>query len=245
MKSFVRTVWSAVWVNRTGLEQILLLVSAGLVGLLVALVIALVRESAPMATEWGPVSEWVGAAVTFLGFVGAIAALKVQRKSVEAQLEQHNKVKLAEEKADRLQKAAAAAEALKDKEQAARAVRLTISAERPKAPPGSTYVNKPRFAVKCHLEFPVGTNYTDVEFRHPDTPNGFRVLQDNIPGPNFSVDGRGHNRFQWEASGDYWPHGAEAKAPAWVAGRTHVTFKDAVGIKWMLDAGGNLSEVKK
>ncbi|NWL26657.1 hypothetical protein DM794_06220 [Paenarthrobacter ureafaciens] len=224
------------------MEQILLLVSAGLVGLLVASVVALARDSAPMATEWGPVADWVGAAVTFLGFVGAIAALKVQRKSVDAQLEQHKKAKEAEEAADSARKAAAAVEALEKKEADARAVRLTVSAERPQDPPGSSYVHKPPFVVKCHLEFPIGPSYTDVDFRHPDKPNGFRVLEDNIPDPKFNVEKRGRNRFKWEVSGDFWPHGTEPEGRGWVTERTYVTFRDAAGTRWKLDGEGTLTE---
>ncbi|MCF3140814.1 hypothetical protein LRQ04_16280 [Paenarthrobacter sp. AR 02] len=198
-----------------------------------------------MATEWGPVADWVGASVTFLGFVGAIAALRVQRKSVDVQLEQHNEAKLVKERAERSRREAAAAEALKKKEKDARAVKITTSAERPKDPPGSRYAYKPRFSLKCRLEFPLGTEYTDVEFRHPDKPSGFYVAQDTIPAPNFSVGGRGGNRFLWEAQGDYWPHGSETEAPTWVAKRTSVTFTDAAGARWLLDGTGTLAEVKR
>lgn len=74
VKKSVRAARDTIWAERAGLEQILLLVSAGLVGLLVAAWVALARKSTPLATDWGPVADRVGDSVTFLGFVGAIAA---------------------------------------------------------------------------------------------------------------------------------------------------------------------------
>lgn len=244
VKKCALAVWRAIWADRTGLEQILLLVSAGLVGLVVALVIALVRESAPAATEWGPVADWVGAVVTFLGFVGAIAALRVQRKSVDVQVQQHNKIERAEKAVAVAKEAALAAEALKDREKEARAVKLTVSVGRPKPPPGSKFVYPPPFNVRCHLLFPPGANYTDVEFKHPDIPDEFRFLMDTTREPKFSTDAR-DVRIYWEISGDEWPHGPEDEAQTWVAERTSVTFKDSAGVAWKLDGAGSLAEVDK
>ncbi|GAB3572535.1 hypothetical protein GCM10027405_39430 [Arthrobacter alkaliphilus] len=201
-----------------------------------------------MATEWGPVADWVGASVTFLGFVGAIAALKVQRKSVDAQLEQHNKTKSDEEEAQRKKAEALGSERLEKKEKDARAVKLTVSAARPKAPPGSKFVDKPSFVVTCGLVFPTGNlKYTDVGFEVPDKELdgfGFReVMDDRKVTKSKTVNGPA--RLTWQISGDYWPHGSEADAKAWVAARTFATFKDPSGIEWKLDGNGKLVEVSK
>jgi hypothetical protein len=197
-----------------------------------------------MATEWGPVADWVGASVTFLGFVGAIAALKVQRKSVDVQVEQHNKTKQAEEEAERIQEAALAARALEKKEKDARAVKLTVSAGRRKAPLGSEFVHEQPFVVRCSLVFPNSAKYTHVEFKHPDKPDDFRVVEDTARDTNFSTVGRGARIF-WEISGDVWPYSSENEAQAWVAERTFVTFVDPAGVKWKLDGAGSLKEDNK
>lgn len=245
VKKFARTVGATIWANRTGLEQILLLVSAALVGLVIALVIALARESAPMATEWGPVADWVGAAVTFLGFVGAIAALKVQRKSVDAQLEQHNKTKEAEEAEERRKSAARAAKALEEKEKDARAVQLAVSAGRRKPDPGSKFVDEPPFVVTCLLVFPPeDIRYTDVDFEVPDRPDDFRQVVDDRQTTKFRTV-NGGARITWEISGKEWPRGSEADAKAWVGARTVATFTDPSGVRWKLDGNGELDEVTK
>lgn len=243
VKKFVRAVWDTIWAKRTGLEQILLLVSAGLVGLLVAAWVALARESAPLATEWGPVADWVGASVTFLGFVGAIAALRVQRKSVDAQLEQHNKQKEAEEAEEREQAAAQRAEALVAKQRDAKAVELKVFAGRRKADPGSKFVDEQPFVVTCTLVFPYeNIRYTEVDFEVPDKPANFMQLQDDRKTTKFSTVNYGA-RITWQISGNEWPHGSEADAKAWVAARTFATFTDRSGIKWKLNGAGNLTDV--
>lgn len=242
MKKPVRAVWDTIWTARTGLEQTLLLVSAGLVGLLVAALIALARESAPLATEWGPIADWVGASVTFLGFVGAIAALRVQSKSVNAQLEQHNKQKETEEIKEQQQTAAREAEALKAKQKDARAVELNVFAGRRQADPGSEWVHKQPFVVTCTLVCPYkNIRYTEVDFKVPETPESFRLLQDDRKTTKFSTVNHGA-RITWQISGNTWPHGDEADAKAWVAARTVVTFTDPFRIKWKLDGTGNLIE---
>lgn len=243
VNKFMRTAWDTIWAERTGLEQILLLVSAGLVGLLVAAWVALARESAPLATEWGPVADWVGASVTFLGFVGAIAALRVQTKSVDAQLERHNKQKTIEEAEDQQRAAAREAEALEAKQRDARDVQLSVSAVRRQADPGSQFVNEQPFVVTCTLVFPRGNiRYTEVDFQVPDTPENFRQLQDDRKTTRFSTINHGA-RIIWKISGNKWPHGDEADAKAWVATRTFATFTDQARNKWKLNGAGNLTDV--
>jgi hypothetical protein len=242
-KKLVRAVWDTIWAKRTGLEQILLLVSAGLVGLLVAAWVALARESAPLATEWGPVADWVGASVTFLGFVGAIAALRVQRKSVDAQLEQHNKQKENEEAEEQKQAAAREAEALEAKQKYAKAVELKVFAGRRKADSGSEFVDEQPFVVTCTLVFPYkNTRYTEVDFKVPDTPENFRQLQDDRKTTKYSTVNHGA-RITWQISGNEWPHGDEADAKAWVAARTFATFTDPSRTEWKLNGAGNLTDV--
>ncbi|WP_306900538.1 hypothetical protein [Arthrobacter sp. B1I2] len=242
VKKIARAVGDTIWAERTGLEQVLLLVSAGLVGLLVAAWVALVRDSAPLATEWGPVADWVGASVTFLGFVGAIAALRVQRRSVDAQLEQHNKQKEKEEAEEQNQAAARKAEALEAKQKDAKAVELNVSAGRRKADPGTEFVNAQPFVVTCTLVFPYrNIQYTEVDFKVPDTPENFRQLQDDRKTANFSSVNHGA-RITWQISGNEWPHSDEADAKAWVAARTFATFTDPSGNKWKLNGAGNLTD---
>lgn len=243
MKKYVRAAWDTIWVERTGLEQILLLVSVGLVGLLVAAWVALARDSAPLATEWGPVADWVGASITFLGFVGAIAALKVQRKSVAAQLEQHNKQKENEDAEEEKQAAASEGEALAAKQKDAKGVELKVSASRRKADPGTKFVYEQPFVVTCTLVFPRrNIRYTEVDFKVPDTPENFRQLQDDRKMTKFSTINHGA-RITWQISGNKWPHGDEADAKAWVAERTFVTFTDRARNKWKLNGAGNLADV--
>lgn len=242
MKKLVRAVWDPIWAARTGLEQTLLLVSTGLVSLLVAALTALARDSAPLATEWGPVADWVGASVTFLGFVGAIAALRVQSKSVDAQLEQHKTQKETEETKEQQQAAAREAEALKAKQKDAEAVQLNVSAGRRQAGPGSEFVHKQPFVVTCTLVFPYkNIRYTEVDFKVPDMPESFRQLQDDRKTTKFSTVNHGA-RITWQVSGSKWPHGDEADAKAWMAARTFATFTDPSRIKWKLDGAGNLTE---
>ena len=125
VKKFAQDV-AKTWSKRTVLEQILLLVSAFLIVLIVALLIALARDSAPLATEWGPVASWASVVVTFLGFVGAIAALRIQKTSVGIASEQHNKKKYEEAEANRIKMEASEAEALATKEEVVRAVKRLL-----------------------------------------------------------------------------------------------------------------------
>ncbi|SDL76832.1 hypothetical protein [Arthrobacter sp. ok362] len=195
-----------------------------------------------MATEWCPVADWVGAAVTFLGFVGAIAALRVQRKSVAAQLEQHNKTKEAEEAEKRRKLEERAATALEEKEKDARAVELAVFAGRRKADPGSQFVNEPPFVVTCRLIFPRNIKYADVEFKHPDKPDGFTVSMDDFADTNYGPVTRGARIF-WQISGAAWPLGNEDEALAWAKARTFATFTDSSSLKWKLDGHEELAEV--
>jgi hypothetical protein len=245
VKKFWQAAWATIWANRTGLEQTLLLVSAGLIGLVVALVIALVRDSAPLETEWGNVAGWAGVSVTFLGFVGAIAALRVQVKSVEVQVKQHNKTEMAEQDAKRQELAAQEAEALQKKQQDAKAVTLTVAAGRRDAGRGHQFVEKQPFVVTCLLAFPRrNAKYTNVEFKHPDKPEDFRVEMDDSADTDITTVNWGA-RIHWQVSGDEWPYGPEADAKAWVGSRTSVTFTDPSGIQWQLDGTGSLAEVNK
>ncbi|GAA1356141.1 hypothetical protein GCM10009636_24940 [Arthrobacter koreensis] len=242
VKKFVRAARDTIWAERTGLEQILLLVSAGLVGLLVAALVALARKSAPLATEWGPVADWVGVFVTFLGFVGAIAALRFQTKSVAVQLEQHNKQKETEETEEQERAAARKAEALEAKQKDARAVQINVSAIRRQADPGSEFVYEQPFVVTCTLVFPGWNLYTEANFQVPDTPENFRQLRDDRITTKFGIINHGA-RIIWQISGNKWPHGDEAGAQAWVAARTFATFTDQAGNKWKLDGAGKLTDV--
>lgn len=243
VKKFAQGAWATIWVTRSGLEQTLLLVSAGLVGLVVALVVASVRDSAPLETEWGNVADWVGASVTFLGFVGAISALRVQVKSVDVQVEQHNKIERAEQEAERKVSDARAAEALEKKQRDAKAVTLIVAAGRRTAGAGHQLVHKQPFVVTCRLVFPQKrVTYTNVEFTVPEKPDKFTVVMNDIADTNFRTVKWGA-RIDWQISGEEWPHSAEADAKSWVQSRTFVTFTDPSGIAWKLDGTGKLTEV--
>lgn len=220
-----------------------MLVSTASIGLIAALIIALSRKFAPLATEWGPVADWVGVAVTFLGFVGAIAALKVQRISTDVQLEQHNDTKADKNRVARNKQDQLDADAREKKERAARSVELTVDARRYEPYKGAQTVDEQPFEVKCRLVFPPKRNkFTNVKFNHPDNPDGFRVVEDTASDTRFTTLEYGA-RIIWSVSGKDWPHGPEADAKAWVAERTHVTFTDPAGFHWRLDGHGTLKEI--
>lgn len=80
---------------------------------------------------------------------------------------------------------------------------------------------KQPFVVTClPAILPRNIKYTNVEFKHPDKPDDFRVLMDDSAYTNFSTVKNGGARIHWQISGDEWPYGPEADAKAWPGGGT-------------------------
>lgn len=232
-----------IWSKRTGLEQILLLVSAFLLGSIVVLVVMLSRDSAPLATEWGPVASWAGVVVTFLGFVGAIAALKVQRTAVDVTVEQHKTAKAAKERTEYLEVEKAARKEQAIKEQEVSAVRLVVFASRPWNPMNATFLTPVEFSVGCRLDIPPGRLIKHLKLTLPEVPEGFSVVE-NTTAKLSSIATRGADA-RWLLRGKVWPHGAEAEAKDWLAERIFVTFTDSSGIKWKIDGHGVFTEISE
>lgn len=232
-----------IWAKRTGLEQILLLVSAFMLCSIVVLLIMLRRDSVPMATEWGPVASWAGVVVTFLGFVGAIAALKVQRAAVDVTVEQHNTAKEATARAEGVEAEKAEREAQKIKEQAVSAVRLKVFASLPAKPSAAIYDNQKELLVGCTLKIPKGGRYKHVKLTLPEVPKGFRVVE--APPANLSDLTVGISGVDalWRLRGENWPYGPESQAKNWLAERIFVTFTDSSGINWKLYGNGKFAEI--
>lgn len=232
------------WSKRTGMEQSLLLITAFLFVLIVVLLIALRRDSAPLATEWGPVASWASVVVTFLGFVGAIAALRIQKTSVGIASEQHEKNKSKDDDDERAQAAAAEANTLAIKETFVRAVKVSVQANRRSPLAGHHSTQKQPFGVSCVVVIPPNIKFTNVKFNHPEAPEGFRVLDDTKSDTKFDTVRHGI-RIVWHAEGNKWPHGSEDNAQAWAADQTSVTFTDPSGINWKIDGHGHITEITK
>ncbi|WP_104112099.1 hypothetical protein [Arthrobacter sp. N199823] len=233
-----------IWAKRTGLEQILLLVSVFLLCSIVVLLVMLRRDSAPMATEWGPVASWAGVVVTFLGFFGAIAALKVQRAAVDVTVEQHNTAKEDTARAKEVEAEKAEREAQQIKEQAVSVVLLKVFASRPAKSSGAICDNQTELVAGCTLSIPQGGRYKHVKLTLPEVPKGFRVVG-SPPRTNFdeiTVRISGVNAL-WRLRGEDWPYGPESQAENWLAEQIFVTFTDPSGINWKLYGNGKFTEI--
>ncbi|MFB9164197.1 hypothetical protein [Arthrobacter psychrochitiniphilus] len=244
MKKFAHAVVE-IWAKRTGLEQILLLVSVFLLCSIVVLLVMLRRDSAPMATEWGPVASWAGVVVTFLGFVGAIAALKVQRAAVDVTVEQHNTAKEAKAIAEGVEAEKAALEAQRIKEQAVSAVHLKVFMSRPIKPSEAIYDDQRELLVGCTLRILRGGRYKHVKLTLPEVPKGFRVVE--APPANLGdlTVGISGVDAKWHLRGENWPYGPESQAKKWLSDRIFVTFTDSSGINWKLYGNGEFAEISE
>lgn len=167
------------------------------------------RDSAPMATEWGPVASWAGVVVTFLGFVGAIAALKVQRAAVDVTVEQHNTAKDAKARA-KAQKAAREAQTIK--EQDVSAVSLDVFASYPSEDMNPTPLQSLEFSIGCTLNIPKGERYKHVKLTLPEVPEEYTVIENTTANlSDFTVAISGVDA-KWLLRGGIWPHGPESQA---------------------------------
>lgn len=94
------------------------------------------------------------AGVTLLGFIGAIAALRVQAATLSLRTAQHKHT--AEEKSEKQEIEDAKKPQLKREEKwrCARAVSLSISARRGLQADGQHFVDKPPLTVTCELKVP-------------------------------------------------------------------------------------------
>lgn len=248
-------------VGRTHLEHVLGALSGGLLTLVVVLLVALRGESAPLETVWGNVAEWAGVVVTFFGFVGAIAALRIQSRSVEIQDEQRRAQ--VREKADadfvkQVQGKAIVTRLLaqktnrlrEERERYARSVEFEVKAEHQRPDPGHQIANDGQLALSVKARFheskepvPLGP-YKDNRLMIPGRSELLgmeesiaRVFEENLGASGF------RNDLIWRVTGDSQFRGDDIEALKWLIPRVGVEFTDPKGIRWRINGDKTLDEL--
>lgn len=241
------------WIaNRSTLEYWLAGTSSIFLALIVVLLIALSRSSAPLEPEWGNWAEWAGVVVTSFGFVGAIITVYMQGRSVRIQEEQHEDNKRTKDAAAKASEIATAAEAKaaeiakaqRDKEERekwARAVDFKVAAQHTPKLRGQTHAEDGKLIMQCRATTLRGGIYTDVRLIVPPPVEGFEVRADRLHAPKL---GSGHARdLEWRVSGYGRFSGDNAKALEWLRTRSAIEFTDPAGVRWRLDGYESLQEL--
>lgn len=197
--------------------------------LIVVLLIALSRKSAPLETEWGNWAEWAGVVVTSFGFVGAIITVYMQGRSVRIQEEQHEEGKKQKEAEAEAAASAEAERARETREKWARAVSFRAVAKHIDTI-GSQ--EKAKLVMRCRATVGAG-RYTDVRLVVPAPLYGFEIKAERLHAP---VLGTGSaNDLEWTVRGDGWFDGDDKKALEWLRTQGAVEFTDPAGIRWRTD----------
>lgn len=228
--------------KRTVLELALLAATIILAGLLVFAVIGLLTGSRAADINWGAVADWTTAGVTLMGFIGAIAALRVQSAALGLQTEQYNKTEEEKGKKKDIDDAEKAAAEKEEKWRCAKAVSLDVRAQRGSQLRGQQPVYKPPLTIMCELKAPRGSFLTDVAMATPNLPAGFKIFEESTTQADRLEGGR---NIRWSAQGDYWSEvfGPEEDAETWLRNHTSVTFKDPDGNTWKLEGSRVLKEI--
>ncbi|WP_157672493.1 hypothetical protein [Pseudarthrobacter chlorophenolicus] len=228
--------------KRTTLELALIAVSIILAGLLVFAVIGLLTGSRAADINWGAVADWATAAVTLMGFIGAIAALRVQSAALGLQTQQYNQTEEEKRHKQETEDAEKAAAEKEEKWRCAKAVSIEVGAQRGSQMPGQQPVHKPPLTVICELKAPRGFFLTEVAMAIPDLPAGFRIFEESR---TRAARLDGGQSIRWTAQGPYWSpdFGPEHDAKTWLRNHTSVTFKDPDGNTWKLEGTQDLKEV--
>lgn len=248
-------------VGRTHLEYGLVAFSTGLIILLVVLLVALNRESAPLETVWGNVAEWAGVIVTFFGFGGAIAALRIQRRSVEIQDEQRRdevQEKSAADFARQVRGKAIVSRQLEqeakrrreEREKFARSVELQVRAEHQRALPGLQRPSDGQLALSVKAFFREQRGlippepYTEALLIIPHEAElaGMdesisRIGEKKLGAPGF------RRELAWRVTGDGQFQGDDNEALKWLIPRVGVEFSDPKGIRWRISGDKELEEL--
>lgn len=236
--------WHAFWSNRTGLEQFLVIASLGLMALVVLLSVLMILRFAPLETDWGTVADWAGAGVTFLGFAGAIAALRVQVKATDMQKVQHERVEK-QVKTDASDKATKqVAEALEEKRRFASQVKFHGSAEHYGVPGQKNEAMDGKLVLTSSADFPANdVPFTDCRLIIPTDPRvkGFSTEVYRVSSAQLS--GRASHNLAWKATGAGWFDGDDQKARAWFAQASGVEFRDPAGVRWRIQGDRSLVEL--
>lgn len=220
--------------------------------LIVVLLIALSRDSAPLEPDWGNWAEWAGVVVTSFGFIGAIITVYMQGRSVRIQEEQHEDSVRAKDEAARAAEISKAAEALsaevakaeRDKEERekwARAVNFKVVAQHTPKLRGQTHADDGKLIMQCRATTLRGGLYTGVRLIVPPSIEGFDVRVDRVHAPKL---GPGHARdLEWRVSGYGRFNGDNARALEWLETQAAIEFTDPGGVRWRIDGHGSLLEL--
>ncbi|WP_157940257.1 hypothetical protein [Arthrobacter ruber] len=248
-------------VERTDLEYSLGAISAGLLAGVVLLLTALNLQSAPLATEVGNVAEWAGVVVTFLGFVGAVAALRTQRRSVEIQDEQW-RTQVEDQAAvaigEQLRGLAAVRQQLEleaernqaEREKYARSIRFSVGASHQRALSGQTRPTDGHltlsvtavFQEKGTLDLP--RPFTDNKLIVPAAPQliDMNVQIDRVEENQLGTAGM-RKELAWQVTGVGQFAGDDSRALRWLTSQVAIEFTDPEGVRWRLDGDQNLKEL--
>jgi hypothetical protein len=248
-------------VTRTHLEYALGALIIGLMALVVVLLFALNGESAPLETVWGNVAEWAGVVVTFFGFVGAIAALRIQSRSVEIQHEQRQEEVQEKSDAAVARQARGKAEVMRQMEQEtqrlraehekyARLVDLEVTAAHQRPDPGHVRSSDGHLALKVRAHFhqskepiPLGP-YQDARLIVPDRTE-LDGMEESISRAEEAKVGAAGFRYDliWRVTGDGPFNGDDVAALQWLIPKVGVEFTDPKGVRWRINGDKTLEHL--
>lgn len=235
--------WHSRWSDRTEFEQSLLTICAGLLALVVLMAIQMTGHFAPLKTDWGSVAEWVGAGVTFLGFAGAIAALRVQVKSNKMQTTQHERTEKGLEDEATAQEQKKAADARQEKERFVSKVKFTATALHYGVPGQQNIRRDGKLVLECSADFPASDPFfTDCRLIIPQDSRlkDFEIQMDRVSSAKMSLGG-GCN-LGWKITGDGWFGKDLKKAQDWLNEEAAVEFTDPNGVRWRMKSDKSFVE---
>lgn len=210
--------------------------------LIVVLLVALSRDSAPLEPEWGNCAEWAGVVVTSFGFVGAIITVYMQGRSVRIQEEQHEESKNEKDAKAAAAERAAAKDAKENWEKWVRAVDFkAVAKHKPKLPGQTSPQDDGKLVLQCKATVRGGL-YKDVRLIVPPPLDGFDIRAERLEAPVLGIGSRENS--EWRVSGDGWFGGDDDKALEWLRAQgAAFEFTDPAGIRWRKDGPESFQEL--